>query len=100
MCSLRIDLVTPTNGLCHQPAQEERAVLLESRIPLNGGAGGMEWAKEFQPPTQTIIEEALEDYFTGNSPQFYTAENKLKIMSSTIASYMNQTSRILFSFCT
>ena len=44
MCSLRIDLVTPKNGLCHQPAQEGRAVLLESRIPLNGGAGGMEWA--------------------------------------------------------
>ena len=44
MCSLRIDLVTPKNWLCHQPAREERAVLLESRIPLNGGAGGMEWA--------------------------------------------------------
>ena len=100
MCSLGIDLVTPKIGLCHQPAREERAVHLESRIPFNGGAGGMEWAKEFQPPTQTIIEEALEDYFTGNRPQFYTAENKLKIMSSTIASDMNQTSRILFSFCT
>ena len=32
--------------------------------------------KEFQPPTQTIIEEALEDYFSGNSPQFHTADNK------------------------
>ena len=84
MCSLGIDLVTPKIGLCHQPAREERAVHLESRIPFNGGAGGMEWAKEFQPPTQTIIEVALEDYFSGNSPRFYTADYKLKIMSPTI----------------
>ena len=93
-------LVAPKYGLCHQPAQEARAVLLESRIPLNGGTGGMEWAKEFQPPTQTIIEEALEDYFTGNSPQFYTADYKLEIMSSTITTYTKQISQILFSLGT
>ena len=58
-------------GQCSLRAE---SLLTEVQVAWNG-------PKEFQPPTQTIIEEALEDYFTGNSPQFYTAENKLKIMS-------------------
>ena len=29
--------------LCHELARKERAVLLESRLPLNRGVGDMEW---------------------------------------------------------
>ena len=49
------------------------AVLLESRFSLNRGVGDMTWngPKDFQPQTHLAIsEEALEDYFSGNSPRF------------------------------
>jgi hypothetical protein len=55
--------------------------------------------REFQPQTQAILEEALEDFFKGhkkNSPRFFTSGYKLKLMSSTIASFMKQRSRINF----
>ena len=53
---------------------------------------------EFHPETEKILKESLTEYFSGKSTglRFY-ANTKLNLMSSTIAKYKGQASRILFS---
>ena len=66
------------------------ALSSECQVAWNGPA-------EFSKETTNIIEEALEEHFKGkkHGMRFYVT-SKMKIMSSTIAAYMNKRSRIDF----